>query len=68
MKTNLEEIKPILFNPCKVNFMPKFELDGAELELVEEVKLLGVILRSDMSWTSNTDYMVQRATSKLKET
>ena len=45
--------------------MPKFELEGAELELVEEVKLLGVILKSDMYWGSNTDYMVQRANSKL---
>ena len=27
--------------------------------------MLGVVLRSDMSWSSNTDYIVLRASKKL---
>ena len=33
--------------------------------MVEETKLLGVVLRSDMSWSSITDYIVLIASKKL---
>ena len=45
--------------------MPKFTLGNTELDLVEETTLLGVVLRSDLSWSSNTEYMVKRAYKKL---
>ena len=32
---------------------------------MEETKLLGLIIRSDMSWVSNTEYMTKRGNSKL---
>ena len=35
------------------------------IETVEETKLLGVVLRSDLSWSSNTAYMIGRANHKL---
>ena len=66
MKVNIKKSKVMLFNPCRsVDFMPKLELDGAELELVESFKLVGVLIRSDMKWTDNTEYMVKRAYKKL---
>ena len=66
MKLNLKKTKLMLFNPCtSVDFMPDFQLDTQEIELVEEVRLLGVILRSDMKWTSNTEHMVKKAYKKL---
>ena len=56
MKVNIKKSKVMLFNPCRsVDFMPKLELDGAELELVESFKFLGVVIRSDMKWTDNTE-------------
>ena len=45
--------------------MPKIELENNELELVEEMKLLGVVIQSDMKWGANTEYMVERAYKKL---
>ena len=36
-----------------------------ELEMVEESKLLGVVLRSDLSWSANTNSIVSRAYKKL---
>ena len=42
-----------------------FELSKNEIELVEETKLLGVVLKSDMSWSANTDYIISRANKKL---
>ena len=39
--------------------------NGDELEVVDETKLLGLVIRSDLSWRSNTTYMVNRANRKL---
>ena len=56
----------MLLNPGKVkDFMPKFILGDTELELVEETTLLGVVLRSYLSWASHADYIVKRAYKKL---
>ena len=66
MRINLDKSKIMLFNPCKaIDFMPKIELDGCELDLVEQIKLLGIVIRSDLKWSDNTDYMVKRAYKKL---
>ena len=35
------------------------------IELVEHTKLLGLIISSDLSWSMNTDYMVNRCNAKL---
>ena len=40
-----------------------FEND--ELEVVDEIKLLGMTIRSDLKWTSNTKNMVVKACKKL---
>ena len=45
--------------------MPEFALEGNEIELVEEMKLLGVVVRSDLKWTSNTENMVKKAYKRL---
>ena len=56
----------MLFNPgYSKDFLPQFELDGHAIELVEQTKLLGLMIRSDLSWSSNTNYMVDRCNSKL---
>jgi hypothetical protein len=66
MKINQKKPKVMLFNPCKsIDFMLQINLENCELEVVEEMRLLGLILRSDMKWTSNTDYMIKRANKKL---
>ena len=66
MMINYKKTKAMLFNPGRSrDFHPKFELGKKDIELVEETKLLGVVLRSDMSWSSNTDYIVLRASKKL---
>ena len=66
MKLNYKKTKLMLFNPgtCR-DFLPKFSVNQNEIELVEESKLLGVVVRSDLSWSSNTDYIVDRANKKL---
>ena len=45
--------------------MPEVRIHNTRIELVEESKLLGVIIASDLKWEAHTDYMVQRCNSKM---
>ena len=66
MKLNFKKTKLITFNPCRtIDFMPEISIDGNELEVVDEIRLLGIILRSDMKWISNTKNMIQKANKRL---
>ena len=66
MKMNEKKTKLMLFNPCRAwDFMPEFALKGNEIEMVEEMKLLGVVVRSDLKWTSNTENIVKKAYKRL---
>ena len=51
MTLNFKKTKLITFNPCRtIDFMPEITIDGSTLEVVDEIRLLGTILRSDMKW------------------
>ena len=66
MKLNANKTKFMVFNPgTSKDFMPAFEVDGKKIEVVEETRLLGVLLRSDLSWSSNAEDIVKRAYKKL---
>ena len=67
MKLNLKKTKFMLFNPSrKIDFMPTFSLDNhTEIELVEEMKLLGVVITSDMKFNKNTEFIVKRAFKRI---
>ena len=45
--------------------MPVIKLGGQQLEVVEQTRLLGLTLRSDLKWSSNTNDIVSRAANKL---
>ena len=65
MKLNVPKTKLILFNPCKSkDFMPEFEVIHSRIDLVEQVKLLGVVISSNLSWSANTDSIVERCNRK----
>ena len=36
-----------------------------DLEVVDEVRILGLIIRSDLKWVSNTDSMVSKANKRI---
>ena len=57
----------ILFNKSrKFDFQPKVHFSNGELlELVSDIRLVGVIISNDMRWKKNTDYFCQKATKKL---
>ena len=66
MKLNKEKTKVMLFNTaCYRDFMPEVSVDGKYLEVVEEYKLLGVMISSNLKWETNTSYTTKRAFSRL---
>ena len=66
MQVNYSKTKLMVFNPGRSrDFHPRFTFNSMELEVVPEIKLLGVIIRNDLSWGPNTDYIVQKANKKL---
>ena len=66
MKLNLKKTKFMLFNACtSIDFLPSFNLCGAEIELVEEMKLLGLIITSDLKFEKNTEFIVQKAFKRI---
>ena len=66
MRINRKKTKVMVFNPCKSwDFIPEIVLGNQEIEMVEQMKLLGVVVRSDMSWSSNTELMTERAYKRI---
>ena len=66
MKINLPKTKSMVFHPSKTkDFRPQFEIEDTPIELMEQTKLLGVIVDSNLSWTSNTEFIVSRCNSKM---
>ena len=66
MMINFKKTKLMVFNPSRNHdFLPDFAVQGQQIELVEETKLLGLVITSDLSWSRNTDYMVGRCNSKM---
>ena len=61
--------KVMIFNTArKYDATPQLTLSGPggnSLEVVETFKLLGVIIRSDLRWCDNTDYLCKKGYSKL---
>ena len=57
----MKKTKSMLFNACKnIDFLPLYTLDGADIELVEKMKLIGLVLTFDMNFDKNTECIVQK--------
>ena len=67
MRINHEKTKVILFNNAlKYDFLPNLTLEeDCQLEVVDELRLLGVQVRADLSWRSNTNEMCKNAYARL---
>ena len=67
MKINAKKTKVILFNKArKWDFPPEVSFsDNVNLEVVSELKLVGVIVSSDLRWEKNTLYICQKAMERM---
>ena len=66
MKLNTKKTKLMIFNHFKTkDFVPEFCINKTTVELIEQTKLLGIILSSNLSWADNTEYIVKRCLNKI---
>ena len=67
MKINNKKSKVMLFNKSrKWDFPPEFGFSYQNnLEVVSEMKLVGVVITSDLRWVKNTQYICQKAMEKM---
>ena len=67
MKVNSEKTKVVLFNKStKYDFMPKIHVNPNEnVEVVDKIKLLGVIISSDMKWHKHVSYICKKGYANL---
>ena len=50
MVINLKKTKLMVFNPSRnKDFLPEITVDSQQIEVVEQIKLLGLIISSDLS-------------------
>ena len=66
MQLNAKKSNYMIFNYTKnFQFNTRLMLEGNKLEQVRVTKLLGLIIRDDLSWKSNTDELTRRAYSRM---
>ena len=66
MKINQKKTKLMSFNRSKTNdCQPEFQIDGVEIEVVKQMKLLGVIITDNLKWYENTTYITKKPFSRL---
>ena len=66
MKVNQKKSKVMLFNTARKNdFTPTISINDERLEVVDEMKLLGVKVSDDLKGDSNTKYITTKAYSRL---
>ena len=67
MKINSDKSKAIIFNFTKnYQFDTRLKLNHEVLEIVNETKLLGTVLTSDLKWDKNTENIVKKAYAKME--
>ena len=65
MKINFAKTKMMVFNQSTIDFEPSFVLEGEQIELISEVRLLGLHISNDLRWNTNTTYMIKKASKRL---
>ena len=66
MLLNQKKTKQIIFNFNRdKQFTSEIKLKQEPLEIVNEVKLLGVVITSDLKWHRNTEEIVKKANKRM---
>ena len=66
MRINTMKTKAIIIRFCRDPvFLPYSNIDGAAIERVSQVKVLGVTLSSDLSWNAHVDGIVSKARKRV---
>ena len=66
MRINVKKTKTMVFNTSKtIDLVPMFVLEGTEIKVISEMRLLGLQISNDMKWKKNTLSIVKRASQRL---
>ena len=66
MLLNSDKTKYMVINFCKsLEFQSRLHVEGKMLQQVKETRLLGVILRDDLSFKSNTNHLCKKAYQRM---
>ena len=67
MVLNEKKTKIMVFNfTDHYKFTTRLALNEKNLEIVDEAKLLGVIITDDLKWDRNTEYLVKKAYARME--
>ena len=67
MKLNVKKTKSMIFNFSKHHqFTTNLEVDGENIEIVNEAKLLGTIITDKLTWDRNTQEIVKQAFKRMQ--
>ena len=67
MKINSKKSKTMIFNFSRNHqFSTRLELSGEILEIVNDTKLLGTVISSDLRWEKNTQNIVKKANRRME--
>ena len=61
-----KKTKSMIFNfTKKYQFSKNLSLNNLKIENVEQTKLLGLVLTSDLKWDENTNYLVKESNKRM---
>ena len=67
MEINQLKTKTVIFNYTKnYQFCTRLKLNGEILETVDETKLLGTVITSDLKWDKNTSHICKKAYARME--
>jgi ribonuclease HI len=62
---NPSKTKAILFNKRKNYIKPKIEMNGIDIEVVEEIKYLGLIIDRKLKFNKHIEYLSEKCLTKI---
>ena len=67
MQLNVEKSKMMIFNfTNNYQFSTNVSHNGNDMEVIEETKLLGTVITSDLKWHRNTEVLGKRANARMR--
>ena len=66
MKLNIKKSSVMRFNfGSKKDFFPKVEVEGEVLQVVSELKILGIVIQNSLKWKAHVNFICEKARRKF---
>ena len=62
-----KKTKAMIFNFTKNHqFTTRLELKGQNIEIVDQMKILGTVIKNDLSWNDNCDMIIRKVNARIQ--